>query len=323
MNAPLEAAEWFTAMQSRQVSAAERARFLEWLAQSAENVNEYLQMASVWRDLGNTAVPTTQIEALVALARRDAASGNVVDLRTNVRAKPEKRGRRLRVAAAAAALLMAGAAAWFWADGAIYGQRYSTGIGEQTAFSLPDGSVVNLNTRSKMRAHMSASERRIELIEGEAMFQVAKDPARPFRVYAGATVAQAVGTVFNVYRQDNAATVTVIEGKVLVAAHELEARGQARVSDGGEVRTASNVALEPITAWKDRKLIFEGESLREIVQEFNRYNALQLRVEDPELARIRISAVFGATDPNSLIEFLQRTERVQVRRDGDDRLLHR
>jgi transmembrane sensor len=180
-----------------------------------------------------------------------------------------------------------------------------------------------LNTQSELRVRISATARNIELVRGEALFEVAKDSVRPFRVRAGATTVQAVGTVFNVYRRANAATVTVIEGKVLVASQstpvpaELRSREQAQVSSGGAIAKTREVSLERITAWKDRRLVFTGATLQEVANEFNRYNVTQLRVEGEPLAHLNINAVFDATDPDSLVEFLQRTEQVAVRRAGD------
>jgi transmembrane sensor len=330
-----EAAEWLATMQSLDVTVRQRVQFAEWLASSAEHVHEYLQSSAIWRDLGVTRVSARDLEDLVAAARRDAASGNVVVFEglsaPSERSPPARRYRRWQVGLAAAVLLVAVASlSWKAAAPGWRGQEYQTGVGEQTSFTLADGSVVRLNTRSRLRTRMTAQERNMELLEGEALFEVAADSQRPFRVTLGTTTVQALGTVFNVYRKAGEATVTVIEGRVQVASpatarpQVLGIKEQAKVSEGGSITRAQSVDLQQVTAWKDRRLVFAGSSLQSATAEFNRYNARQLRVEGEELGRIRINAVFSATDPGSLVDFLQRTEGVSVRHDEDGtEVLHR
>lgn len=322
-----EAAEWLVVMQENSLSSRQRARFAEWLAQSAEHVHEYLRSASLWRDLGVGSLGREALGNLIEEAKRDAANGNVVAL--EARGPAERVGGEVRLPrwgialAASLAMALVSGLAWKVAVPRWYGQSYQTDIGEQTSFTLTDGSVVRLNTRSKLRVRMTASARDIELVRGEALFEVAKDPGCPFRVSAGATTVRVLGTVFNVYRRASDATVTVIEGKVQVASataavpEVLEPKEQAKVSRAGAITTARDVNLDQVTAWKDRRLVFTGSTLDAVAAEFNRYNTLQLRVADAELARIRINAVFSASDPASLVEFLKRTEEVAVRSEED------
>lgn len=92
---------------------------------------------------------------------------------------------------------------------------------------------------------------------------------------------------------------------------------QARISAEGSLLTLRQVSAEKVTAWTDRRLIFEGATLADIVSEFNRYNVTRLRVDDAQLAAIRINAMFSATDPDSLIEYLKKAEGVSVQRSED------
>ncbi len=93
---------------------------------------------------------------------------------------------------------------------------YSTDIGERRSITLADGSTVDLNARSKLRIEFSSAERRVELLDGQALFQVAKDKQRPFIVHSGDATVRAVGTQFDVYRKDSGTTITVLEGRVAV-----------------------------------------------------------------------------------------------------------
>src|SRR5260221_5540279 len=93
---------------------------------------------------------------------------------------------------------------------------YSTDVGERRSLTLDDGSTVDLNARSKVRIEFSKAERRVDLIEGQALFQVAKNMDRPFIVKSGEATVRAVGTQFDVDRKATGTTVTVLEGRVVV-----------------------------------------------------------------------------------------------------------
>src|SRR5262249_53251968 len=107
---------------------------------------------------------------------------------------------------------LAAAAAYWWAGNPVY----STDIGEQRTIALKDGSRVELNARSKIKVLYSKERRSIELIEGQALFSVAKDPTRPFVVSSGNARVRAVGTQFDLYRKPVGTVVTVVEGRVAV-----------------------------------------------------------------------------------------------------------
>ncbi len=107
-----------------------------------------------------------------------------------------------------------------------------TSLGEQRFFKLDDGSVLYLNTQSRVEVRYSRAARVVRLIEGEAMFTVEHDAARPFRVMAGPTVIQAVGTRFNVYRTRLSTTVSVVEGVVKIAADVPAAAAEVNTSSG-------------------------------------------------------------------------------------------
>src|SRR5262249_31967908 len=131
---------------------------------------------------------------------------------------------------------------WMLADDA---QTYRTGVGEQRRVELADGSVVHLNSKSRVRVIYSDRARDFRLLEGEALFKVGHDAARPFRVRAGDNLIRALGTQFNVLRRPSGTTVQVIEGAVQVSTHADEkspaaaqlARGdEARIDDAGHLK---------------------------------------------------------------------------------------
>jgi transmembrane sensor len=101
---------------------------------------------------------------------------------------------------------------------------YSTNVGEQRWLTLTDGSVIELNARSRVKVEYTSDARRVDLLEGQALFHVAKNKQRPFIVDTGDTRVRAVGTSFDVYRAKNGTVVTVIEGRVAVGTSQQPTR---------------------------------------------------------------------------------------------------
>src|SRR6185437_12683789 len=205
---------------------------------------------------------------------------------------------------------------------------YATEIGERRSFELSDGSTVDLNARSKLRVEFSGAERRVELLEGQALFQVAKDKARPFIVKSADATVRAVGTQFDVDRKSTGTTVTVLEGRVVVypgapALGDLVGSATTKDTDGSAnlavpvtagqqvtvtkqvLRAAEHADVAAATAWKQRKLIFDGTRLADVVEAFNRNNRRQFVIESGALADYHLSGVYSSIDPSALIQFLR------------------
>jgi transmembrane sensor len=205
-------------------------------------------------------------------------------------------------------------------------------VGEQRSITLADRSVVFLNTDSEVRLHWTARERHIDLLRGEARFQVAKNAARPFIVATREATVRAVGTVFNVRTGEAITQVAVLEGRVEVNAdlrvakslgHNqpdlLLAAGQRAAVTRQGVEADVGPPIERVAAWTERRLVFRGDPLGVVVAEFNRYRTQALVVDDPELAEVRINGVFELDDPASLLTYLRNFESVQVTQGSDGR----
>lgn len=226
-----EASEWFVDFRVGDVDAEARARFDEWLRRSPEHIRAYMEIARTYVELPSMDPGKPDVAALIAYARSE---GNVLPLNPGPRAQgPHVRAqaleqsssvsrqndharprRRRFLAAATAAIVLVIAGAVFWQS--MRFPLYTTDIGERRSLTLADGSTVDLNARSSIRIEFSSSERRVELLAGQALFQVAKDKHRPFIVRSGDATVRAVGTQFDVYRKDSGTTVTVLEGRVAV-----------------------------------------------------------------------------------------------------------
>jgi len=210
---------------------------------------------------------------------------------------------------------------------------YSTPVGGIASVPMSDGSAVTLNTDSKIRLDVTKTQRLVELQQGEAFFDVAKDPSRPFIVTAGSKRVVAVGTKFSVRRKGNELQVFVTEGRVRVedvAAATTEHDALLTLSAGGLARGEGDALLvqqktvpeiERHLSWRTGYLIFRDTPLSDAVAEFNRYNAQQLVIDDPRVAEIRVSGKFRPTQYEAFGRLMQEGFAVRMHRVGGDIVL--
>jgi transmembrane sensor len=266
-------------------------------------------------------------ESLLERAR-EVSAANVVALDTpQPRASvPGIRPRILsgaRFAAAAAVVAMIGGALLWWSGEHGTPQRYATRHGEQRSWNLADASVLRLDTDTAVTVRYSRRERRVDVEHGQALFEVAHESERPFRVLGGSAEVVAVGTQFSVYRKADSTLVTVVRGQVDVTAANpgaqpvghsvrVSAGEQLRVRAGSMAGSPTRVDVQRSTAWLRRELAFEDQPLSAVAAEFNRYSAIPIEIETPELQRLTVSGVFAADDTESLIAFLKSLEGVGV-----------
>lgn len=319
------AAEWVLRLDEEQLTPSARADLLNWLKASPQHVEEFLLATTAWRELDDIdAQKRLDVDALLA-----EAENNVVTLgeaTPDIASTSTLARRHIWLGGLAAGVLLAVGAALMWPP-AIQVQHYETGLGQQTLFNLDDGSIVHLNTQSELTVRIGDDSRELHLRKGEALFDVARDPERPFRVRSGDVTVEAIGTQFNVYRRQDGVQVTVVEGKVKVepvtpaatiasgsAAVTLEAGEEARSQRSGEVARVDTPDVEKRTAWREQRLVFRGDSLAAVATEFNRYNQLQIDVNVPATVTRPVTATFDAHDPESFIAFLERDPALRVTR---------
>jgi transmembrane sensor len=320
-----EASEWFIEFRAGDVNGEARSRFMEWLRRSPEHIQAYLEVSGAWSELpGSDPEGKFDIASMIARARNES---DVTPLSpVNPGAPPPKPAAELRafrtlrrpvLAAAVLALLASLTALFVWIDGDKV-RSYSTGIGEQRTIQLMDGSTVELNARSKVEVRLSDRRRDVALIEGQALFRVAKDQQRPFVVRAGEAQVRAVGTEFDVYRKHTETVVTVVEGRVETYPGS-DGAAAIVISAGEQLTVLPHSVTKPTradtlaaTAWVQKRLIFEETPLSEVADEFNRYNRRPLTIDDGELKRLKISGVYSSMDPASLINFLRNQNSIRV-----------
>ncbi len=203
-----EAAAWLIKLDGdRAPSVEELASLREWLSRSPVHREQLRSLAEFW---GKMNVLT---ELTVPLGHAERRSSRRFASRSRF-ALP-----RFARASLAAAVIVIGIAATFWLrpDPLSGNDFYATAVGQQRSMTLADGSLVILNTNTQIKVDYNNEYRNIRLLQGEAHFTVAKNPLRPFRVYAGNGRVQAVGTAFSVYLRDDSVDVTVTEGRVVLA----------------------------------------------------------------------------------------------------------
>lgn len=328
-----QAAGWWIVFHEEHAPPADHREFADWVTRSPERVAAYLKTALVEQTLKSPAVrwPDTPREELIREARQSMAS--VVPI-AGPTATPHasalhfRKDRRWRFALALAASLVVAVVGAAWILGS-QPALYSTRLGEQRSLVLGDGSRVTLNTASRIEVDLRRERRILRLLEGEALFEVAHDPARPFDVHTSHAVLRAVGTQFDVDVRPGRTTVTIVEGRVAVVSSSpggdatrrfplLEAADRLVIGDSGNGTKAQGVNIDAATSWTKHQLVFWHRPLGEVAEEFNRYNSVRLRVDGEELRQQLISGTFQSNEVASFIAFLSSAPDVEITADGSD-----
>lgn len=343
-----QAQAWFVLHRAGELSATQRQEFIDWLCESPAHAQEYVALAGFMQDLQQVAAQnTTPADVLIARARAEVDVDVVQPIfpaaavHASERSSPRPSRAHVWTALAAVvamiAVLLAGG--WWFQER----DHYKTAHAEQRSWRLPDGSTVHLNSSSEIRVRFDARQRRIELVRGQALFQVAKDAERPFWVYVGDTAVRAVGTEFDVYRRPDRTLISVLEGRVAVwrfADDVFEHARQALDIDSGEdmrqliaqldadqqamiSRHAAEVSqrggtVRKTVAWLQRQVVFDHDSLGTAIDEFNRYAERRIRVVGTELNATQISGIFSAYDAEAFLRFLERQPDIRVERGAEE-----
>lgn len=216
--------------------------------------------------------------------------------------------RGILVGSAAAAVAGAGVLTYAY----LLPTEYRTRRGEIRVIPLADGSVMTLNTASTVAARLTPLRREVRLVEGEALFDVAKDAERPFIVTAGTMDVRAVGTSFMV-RRIGAAPMEVLvregvvdmlrQSRMPVSSLRVPAFTRAvAVDTPGVSAEAVEVGIDPDAiarqlSWREGMIAFEGRTLAAVAEEFRRYSDTRIMIDDPAVAALAVTGRFSAYDP--------------------------
>ena len=315
-----EAIDWLVHLRSGRATAAEQAAFAAWRRRSAAHEAAACDAEALWHDFGETRTA----KAYEGRDATDGASqaGNAEDKVAVLKHGRSRQIRRRIIAGSiAASLVVAVAISGIFGPTAGLYADHATQPGELQEVRLPDGSTAILNTATALSVISSAdSERRLVLHEGEALFDVGTDEARPFIVAAGEGEVTVLGTVFAVRRDSHKVSVVVLEGRVQLRASTspdrpitLEA-GQQSGFDGQGVDQPVPVDADKATAWARGKLIFNQRPLADVVAELERYRSGRIFVADSRLEELRVTGVFDLKDTDGALRGLESTLGVTVLR---------
>ncbi|HCM46564.1 MAG TPA: hypothetical protein DIS98_03305 [Colwellia sp.] len=332
----------------RGLTTAEKQQLVTWCQQNNHHHSTLLEMASYWDDLS----VLNELRDLFPLAQ----------------AKIQSKRHRFSVIALAASFAIVsliGANTLLNESFLPYLPSFNeqmltqthtlkTKVGEQTSFTLQDGSQIQLNTNSLIEVKFSPNHRLLTLVRGEARFDVAKDKNRPFTVTAGKKSFTALGTIFNVQKTDSLAMELVVtEGKVLITKASMPVTAikesltqaltpfksdtlEAKLVVSGEkiiiaehspsIKTTpvEKVSLDQIhrdLAWQQGMLIFEGEPLSIALTEISRYTTNHFEIVDSELATINVAGYFKAGDIDGLLSSLQSNFGINFSKNPDGKIL--
>lgn len=197
---------------------------------------------------------------------------------------------------------------------------YHTAQGEQQRIELADGSRILLDSGSALDVQLTPGGRRIELRKGEALFEVAHDPQRPFTVQAGDLSATALGTVYSVRRDADATAVTVARGRVAVRDPSGEAvleAGEAVNQTAGTMAAKYPVNTDKVLAWQHGRLVFEMAPLAEVLEQLERYRPGLILIRDERLRALKVSGTFQLDRLDAGLATLEQVFALQIQRYTD------
>lgn len=349
-----EAGAWFVRLETGALDKTELNELQGWIQRSDFHRDYLLEIASTWDAMG----ALKQLSDFFPLPEKEHLHESSPSRWQHLWDKLAGLWRMpVTMGAATAAVVML--ALWLAPQQSIDSpdlQTFRTSVGEQATYTLSDGTSVALNTNSQLSVHYSDSRRAITLIRGEANFDVAKNPERPFVVYAGEGMLWAVGTAFNVRHTTSGVDVTVTEGTVKVFSDIREEQDSAlSQADTGKASTGiaggrapengpdplpreallqagqaihyTRVieAVEPVVeeemerklAWHKGALIFRGEKLQQAVDEISRYTDKRIVIADSSLNDLRVGGHYKTDDIDTLLDNLGQGLNIQVQREAD------
>jgi transmembrane sensor len=307
-----EAAVWIARLHGPSRTKRMEQEFREWQASSPAHREAFERCTDVWQDVPRIGLAT----AYEGLDSERAASTS------SSRGMREAARRWITASAVAGAVAVGAVLVMHWHDE----NAYRTNVGEQRLVVLEDGSRMLLNTDTRLRVDFASAQRTVKVNRGEAFFEVAKDPRRPFVVRIAGSEVVAVGTAFSVRyapvpHAADELVVTLVEGQVKVrpaggkagdalapAQPVLMQAGDRLLLDRESRHAVSKVVtrldhpdVERVMAWKRSEAVFDDTSLADAVAEMNRYNRTPIVLLDGlESAGLRVSGLYRTSDSAGL-----------------------
>ncbi|HVT25504.1 MAG TPA: FecR domain-containing protein [Rhizomicrobium sp.] len=307
-----QAAEWLFRAASGDWTADDQAQLDAWLLASEHHRASYWRLEAAWQEGARLA------------ALRPASRGTAVLKRLfNVNALK---------AAAAVVLIGVGATAAYHKITTPNVSTYATAVGGHRTLTLPDGTVIELNTDTVVSIANDLAQRRVWLTKGEALFEVKHDARHPFTVIAGNHTVTDLGTKFVVRQTSTSVEVALIEGRAQFesiggsAPRSTElAPGEVAVATGNSM-SVTRLPVKQVTdelAWRQGLLVFDGTTLADAVAELNRYNTDKIVIRDPSLAQLRVNGTFPVHARHDFAEVARAVFGLRAQDKGSEILISR
>ena len=303
-----EAVAWLVRLQASDRTPALQSAFDDWLADPA-HARAFERATEVW-------------DIIPGAARAHAQHPAVPSLRLRKPLWPVLLGGLLITLLVGFLVSFGGAAA-----------VYETKPGQQQTVTLKDGTRVTLNTDSRLTVRYTALERGVQLVRGEAMFEVIKSSYRPFLVGAADKQVRAIGTRFAVSEKSTSLSVVLTEGKVQItrqAARQWKSEQVAVLSPGERLRVLANGQaivdrpdIEMQLMWLRGQVFFDDSPLAEAVAEINRYGGIPVKLGNPALATARVSGVFQTHNSAEFAAVVAQLNHLKVERQDGSLILTR
>jgi transmembrane sensor len=242
--------------------------------------------------------------------------------------------RTLRSAAAGALALVGVVGYSVWHSPAEpVSQLYSTGFGGRATVQLTDGSSIELNTNTVIRADVRAGKRYVSIERGEAFFDIVHNAKSPFIVDVDGHRITDLGTKFSVRDEPGRVEVKLLEGRASIASVRPDAQGHAAVLTPGDVAiaTANSLSVEqrpkPTLAkelsWRRGLIVFDGASLGDVAAELNRYSREKIVVDGDEARRLTIDASVPTDDVRAFTRVAREVFGLHVQDRGNEIVISR
>ena len=289
-----EAADWVVRLQAQDLTEAEALEFDAWLTRSDANARAYDAALGVMQE----------VEA--------SAPRIAYDLRRLPQARPVNARRGWIVAGGLAAAATVALAVMPIGLLSAPAQTFITAKAEHRTVKLADGTTIDLNAGTRMTVTLARHERRVSMPQGEAVFDVAADHARPFLISAGDRTVRVVGTRFDVRRRGDQLSVTVDRGVVEVRPNADSVGRAFRLHPGQRLDHEDGAveahvrAVEPsdVYAWRTGRLVYRDQPLGDVVADLNQQFAKPITLADPALGAIPVSGVLVLDDQSAVIRRL-------------------
>lgn len=300
-----QAARWHARRLNCDCSVEERKSFLRWLNDDEANRKAYEEVESLWEQLGGL---------------ESVAGRQLEEARAHLAAARRKSRSRVGLALAASLVLaLAWNTGWFDVPDE---HVYRTALGQMQRFTLADGTQLELDTDSEVVVRYTRHRRDLNLLRGQAVFTVAHGDARVFDVHAANALIRDVGTQFVVRKYADRISVAVLAGDVEVSGSGAEGvlplhQGQ-QLSYGlqGKLSSYETVDLASTAAWRNRRLVFHGQALGDVLVELARYHAVSFSVTSPRIMALKVSGTFPTDDLALALETMAAAIPVRLTKTG-------